>query len=169
MRSILRVIDSISEGAGRTVRWCVIALIVLMCFEVIARYVFNAPTHWSYELASMLGVTIAFIGWSYTLRHHGHVRVDVFYTRLSPRGKAIIDVLGTLLLFFPLLGVLLYISVDWAWYSWSVKEIMTKTNWYPPAYPIRTVMVVGLCLLFLQSVAEFIRDLHVLIRNKAYD
>lgn len=169
MNKLLRVIDSISEGAGKAAGWCVVALIVVVCVKVIARYVFHEPTIWSYESASMLGVTIAYIGWSYTLRHHGHVRVDVFYTRLSSRKKALVDVLCSLLMFFPLGIVLIYAAVDHALFSLKMNEILIETNWYPPAFPIRAVMIVGFCLLVLQGLAHFTRDLCLLLRNKAYD
>ena len=155
MKKLLRTIDLISEGAGKAVSWCVVALVVVLGIKVVARYVFHEPTIWSYETASMLGVTIAYIGWSYTLRHHGHVRVDVFYARLSPRKRAIIDVAGALLMFFPLVTVVTYAAVHRALFSLKMNEILIETNWYPPAFPIRAVMVVGFCLLLLQGLAHF--------------
>jgi len=169
MRTLVRVIDSISEGAGNVGSWAVMALILVLGVKVFARYLFHEPTIWSYETASMLGVTIAYIGWSYTLRHHGHVRVDVFYVRLSRRQQALVDVLLTLLLFFPLVFVLVYYSADKAWFAWSISERLMETNWYPPAFPIRAVMVVGFSLLVLQGLAQFTRDLYLLVRNKPYD
>lgn len=169
MRRLLRVIDSISEVAGKVGSWAVVALILVLCVKVIARYIFNQPTIWSYEMASMLGVTVAYLAWSYTLRHHGHVRVDVFYTRWSTRRKAVVDVLGTLLLFLPLVFAMIYFSVERAWFAWSISERLMETNWYPPALPIRTVMAVGFILLILQGLAQFTRDLYLLVRNKPYD
>ena len=109
------------------------------------------------------------MGWSYTHRYHGHVRVDVIYTHLPTRGKAIIDVVCFIILFLPLLLVLIYASADKALNAWEMGEQLTEGYWYPPAGPIRTVMVIGLFLFALQGVAHFIRDLHLLIRNKVYD
>ena len=166
MRNIVRVIDNISEYTGMIVRWACLALVLVLCFEVSARYVFNAPTMWSFETASMLGGTIAVLGWSYTHKHGGHVRVDVFYTHLSPRGKAILDVALTLLFFFPLLFSLTYIAWDRMWFSWSMGEVMARSNWYPITGPIRTVVVLGLFLFALQGVAQFLRDLYRLTRNQ---
>jgi len=140
-----------------------------MVYEVVARYVFDAPTIWAYETAMMLGATIAVLAWPYTHRHHGHVRVDVIYTHLPPRGKVIIDVVCFLLLFSPLLFVLIYTAGTRAWFAWSIGEVLDEGYWYPPAGPIRIVIVLGLSLFALQGVAHFIRDLHYLIRNKRYD
>ena len=169
MRKVVRVIDAISEGAGKVGSWAVIALILVLGVKVIARYVFNTPTIWAYEMASMLGVTVAYLAWSYTLRRHGHVRVDVFYTRWSRRRQALVDVTLTLLMFFPLALVLTYFSVNRFLFSVSLSERLIESNWYPPAWPIRAVMIVGFFLLTLQGIAQFTRDFYVLVRNKEYD
>jgi len=166
MRTIVSIIDGISEWTGKTIRWACVALIIVLCYEVTARYVFNAPTIWAHETSCMLGGTIVALGWSYTHRHHGHVRVDVFYARLSPKGKAITDIICALLLFFPLLVILAYTAASWMWDSWSMNEVLIESYWYPPAGPIRTIMFLGLSLFALQGVAQFIRDLYLLRRNK---
>lgn len=169
MRTILRFIDSVSDWTGRSARWLCAVLVVVMTYEVTMRHVFGAPTMWAYETSIMLGAAIYALAWSYTHRHHSHVRVDVFYTHLSPRGKASIDVIGTLLLFFPLMILFVGASVAWAWKAWAINEKMVETYWYPPAAPLRTVVAIGICLFAIQGVAQFIRDLYLLIRNKAYD
>jgi len=166
MRTIVRVIDSISEYTGMVVRWACLALVLVLCFEVTARYVFDAPTMWSFETSSMLGGTIAVLGWSYTHKHGGHVRVDVFYSHLPPRGQAILDIALTLLFFFPLLFSFTYVAWNRMWFSWEMGEVMARSNWYPIIGPIRTVVVLGLFLFALQGVSQFIRDLYRLIRNK---
>lgn len=166
---IVRGIESISEWTGKIARWACLVLVMVFMYEVTARYVFNAPTRWIYETSTMLGGTIAVLGWAYVHRHHGHVRVDVFYEHLSLRGKAIIDVIFTLIFFFPMLIVLIYASFSWMWLSWSMGEKLITSGWLIPAAPIRTVVVLGLSLFALQGVAQFIRDLYQLIRNKPYD
>lgn len=166
MRNIVKAIDSVNEWVGSTFRWLVVALVVVTLYDVIARYVFHAPTVWGYEISCMLGGAIALFGWGYSQLHQSHIRVDVFYTRLSPRGKAIIDVLGTVIFFFPLFAVFIGTSVSFMWRAWLRGEVMTETFWYPPAGPFRTIVVIGGCLFFLQFVAQFIRDLHILRKGK---
>lgn len=169
MKKILKVIDSISDYSGRVFGWCSVALILVLTYEVISRYVFNAPTIWAHLVGMMLGGTIVFMGWSYTHLHEKHLRIDVLYTRCSPRRKAIIDVVLCLVFLLPLLGVLINTSISWMWQSWITGEIRTESWWYPPAAPFRTVVVVGLCLFTLQALARFFRDFYLLIRNKPYD
>jgi TRAP-type mannitol/chloroaromatic compound transport system permease small subunit len=166
MRTVVRVIDNISEYTGLAVRWTCLVLVLVLCYEVTARYFFDAPTSWASDTASMMGGTIAAMGWAYTHRHGGHVRVDVCYSHLSHRGQAILDISLSLLFFFPLLFALAYISWDRMWFAWEMGEVMARSNWYPITGPIRTAVVLGLCLFALQGVAQFIRDLYRLARNK---
>jgi TRAP-type mannitol/chloroaromatic compound transport system permease small subunit len=166
MRTLVRVIDSISEYTGMIVRWACLALVLVLCYEVTARYVFDAPTSWVGDTSSMIGGTIAAMGWSYTHRHGGHVRVDVFYNHLSPRGQAILDITLSLLFFFPLILALAYISWNMMWLAWEMGEVLVRSNWFPPTGPIRTVVVLGLSLFALQGVAQFIRDLYRLMGDK---
>ena len=169
MRAIVRFTDSISEYTGKATRWVCVALIVVLVYEVTARYAFNAPTIWAHQTSRMLGGAIIALGWAYTHRHHGHIRVDVFYRLLPPRGRVTLDVVFTLLFLFPLLIILAYTAASWMWESWSMGEKLIESYWYPPAGPIRTVTFVGLSLFALQCVAQFIRDLYLLIRNQPYD
>ena len=165
MRAVVRAIDNISEYSGMVVRWVCLALVLVLCFEVTARYFFNAPTMWASDTSSMMGGAIAAMGWAYTHRHGGHVRVDVFYSHLSPRGQAILDVTLSLLFFFPLLIALAYVAWDRMWFSWEMGEVLNRSNWYPITGPIRTVVVLGVSLFALQGVSQFIRDLYRLTRN----
>ena len=169
MRKVPRVIDAISRYTAELLKWFCYALVLVIVYDVIMRYVFDAPTMWAFEIAYMLGGAIFVLGFAYTHYHRAHVRVDVFYSRLSPRRKAIIDVFGTLFLFFPLLVLFVHGSFSFMWRAWSIGEISIVTNWFPPIAPFRTVVFIGFCLLAFQAIAQFIRDLYILVRNKPYD
>jgi len=169
MRTVIRVIDSISEWVGKTARWFVVALVLVVTYGVIKRYVFNAPELWPYEVAIMLGAAVWILGLSYVHRYDGHVRVDVIYCRLSPRLRGIIDVIGSILSFFPIFILVVYVSANWAWDAWVTDERMAETGWYPPAAPLRTVVMLGFLFFALQGVSQFVRALHLLRRSKPYD
>ncbi len=169
MITALRVIDAISDWSGRIIRWLVVFLVVVVTTEVTMRYVFNRPTMWAFETSIMLGAAIYAMAWSYAQRHRAHVRVDVLYTHLSPRKKAIIDVVGYSLFFVPLIFILVDASITNAWEAWVARERMEKTFWYPPATPLRTVVALGFVLLALQGAAQLFRDFYFLVRNKPYD
>lgn len=169
MGTILRVIDAISRWTGLSAKWLCLALVLIGAYDVIMRYAFNAPTVWAYETCVMLGGAIYALGWSYSHLHKSHVRVDIFYIRLSPRGKAFIDTFGALIFFFPIMAVLIKTSISWTWTSWVNQEVMIETYWYPPAAPFRTVITLGICLFTIQGLAQFIRDSYFLMRRKVFD
>jgi len=162
---LLQIIDSISEYTGRWVSWLCILIVLIGVYEVVMRYFFNSPTMWGYQILCILGGTFSVIGWAYTHLHHEHIRVDVFYHKFSTRRKKIIDIICALLFTFPLLVSLTYIAVCNMWQAWLTGEVMAETYWYPPAGPYRTVVAIGLFLFLLQSIAEFIRDLNILMKG----
>ena len=169
MRTALMIIDAICDRTGRIVCWLCPIFILVIANEVMMRFVFNKPTMWGYETSIILGASLCILAWSYAQRHQAHIRVTVFYSYLSPRWQAFIDVIGGLFLTLPLFIIFAYISVKWAVYAWVVNERMTETYWHPPFGPLRTVVAVGALLMLLQSVANFIRDIYKLIRNEPYD
>jgi TRAP-type mannitol/chloroaromatic compound transport system permease small subunit len=169
MRKVLRLIDKLSDLSGRSVRWLAIILVLVMTMEVTMRYGFNHPTMWAYESSLQLGCAMYALSFCYAQRHDAHVRVDVFYSHLSPRGKAMVDIICGIAMFLPV--IIFVISASWAWMfkSWKIQEKMVETYWYPPYYPLRTVVALGWTLLGLQGLAGIIRSFYVVIRNKPYD
>jgi len=138
-------------------------------FEVTMRYAFNSPTVWAYETSSMLGGSIYALGWAYALLHQSHIRVDVFFSRLSLRGQAIADSILALVLFFPLIGLMTERSLFWAWRAWSRGLVMMESYWYAPQWPFRVILAVGICLLLLQGIAKFVRDVHFAAKGTTID
>jgi TRAP-type mannitol/chloroaromatic compound transport system permease small subunit len=166
MRKLLVIIDKTSKYAGALSAVLCFTLVLVVVYDVVMRYVFDAPTMWAFETAYMIGGTIYVLGFAYTHYLKAHVRVDVFYARLSPRSRALVDVAGGLFLFFPLLLVFMIASFSFMWRAWSIKEVSIVTNWYAPIAPFRTVVVIGFCLFALQGLAQLVRDICMLIRNK---
>ena len=169
MRKFVQTVDSISDWTAKTGRWFIVALVVLVTLEVVLRYAFTKPTLWGYELHVMLAASSYILAFAYTHRMRAHVRVDMIYAHLPPRGQALIDVLGTLILFFPFIFMLSYAAWSWMFDAWATSEKMPITGWYPPAGPLRTVVLYGLGLFAFQAIAHFIRDIYLLIRGKPYD
>jgi TRAP-type mannitol/chloroaromatic compound transport system permease small subunit len=169
IRKLLKFIDWRSENSGPTGKWFALLLVLFGSYEAIARHFFNAPTIWAYDSMCMAGGAIYMLGASYNYLHDSHTRVDLFYTQVSPRKQALIDVIGALILFFPLMIIMFKLAVTWAAKAWKIHEVMFNSFWYPPAAPYRTVFAIGLFLLILQGVARFIRDIHFVIRGEKID
>ena len=165
MKTITRTIYSISIRVGKVTSWLVLALILALVYEVTSRHVFDAPTIWAHEVAPMLAITIFCIGFAYTHSQGGHVRIDVFYTHFPDKVKGLVETGGFLFFYFPLLALLIWVSTERMLFSWEVGEKLMASYWYPPAGPIRTVLVFGLTLFLIQGLAVFIRDLSALLRG----
>jgi len=169
MKTLLKIIDTINEYTGRVSRWLCVALVAILSFEVLMRYVFDSPTNWAHLTSMMVGGAIICLGLGYTHLHKSHIRIDVLYAKLSPRKQALIDVVLAVALLFPLLYAFTSTSFDWMVKSWATNEIRTESFWYPPAGPFRTAVFVGWVLFSLQCIAQFARDLYYLIRSESYD
>jgi len=162
---LLRVIDSISEWSGKTVSWLVLVLTVMLGYEIVMRYVFNAPTKWAFDLSYMVGGSYFMLGEAYTLLKKRHVRIDIFYVRFSPRKQALVDVIFYVLFFFPLWGGLLYALIPYVYLSWAIGERSMQGYWMPILYPFKTVMPVAVSLFLLQGVADFLRSVLLLSKG----
>lgn len=162
----LKTVDWLSEQSGQIGKWFALVLVFVGSYETISRHFFNAPTIWAYDSLCMAGGVIYMLGASYNYRHNAHTRVDLFYVRASPRKKALIDVICSIFLFFPLMIMMLKLATVWALKAWRINEVMFNSFWYPPAAPYRTVFAVGLLLLILQGLAKFIRDLYFVIKGE---
>lgn len=169
MRKILKAIDTINDFTGKTAKWVVVLIMVTITTEVALRYIFSKPTSVLPELMMMFGAALYTLGWGYVHRLRRHVRVDVFYLSLPTRWQAGIDVVATLIWLLPMVAFLVYVSVGWSYRSFVVEERSSFSYWFPLLWPIRTVVAVGMILLALQALAQFYRDLYLLVRNKAYD
>lgn len=157
MQLLLRTIERISGISGEATAWLVVPLIFASVYDVIARYVFNAPTEWAYEIGYMVMGTHALLGIAYTLREGAHIRIDAFSQKFSQRTKAIIDLIGYLVFVLPCL----------VWMTWSLwaywmgafrsNELSGQSSWNPVIWPFRLIFFVAFVLLTLQVVAEIIK------------
>lgn len=160
MESFLKFADRLSVGCAKAFSWLIVVLTLAIFYEVIVRYVFNAPTVWAWDVSYMLYGAHFMMGIAYTLYRKGDVRIDVFYKNFSPRTQALIDACLYPIFFFPALIILFWASLSQVIYSWSIAEKTGVTMWRAPIYPFKTILPVAIFLLLLQGTAEFIRVIH---------
>jgi TRAP-type mannitol/chloroaromatic compound transport system permease small subunit len=159
MTALVRWIERLSDLSGFMIAWLVFPLILATCYEVFSRYVLNAPTIWAFELGYMAMGAHALIGAAYTLRCHSHIRIDILYIIFSDRHRALVDAIGYLTLFLP---VVTWVSIGlWDYWldAYRSHELSGQSAWNPVIWPFRLCFFVGLALLWLQGVAELIKAL----------
>jgi len=161
MLIVEKSINSLNEKVGYFTSFLVIPLVVVVAYEVVMRYLFNAPTVWAFEATTFIYGVHYMLGIAYTHKHDGHVAIDVFEARLPQKARTVLRVIVNLILFMPTVGLLSAWSVIYAATSWQNWE-RASTSWAPPLYPFKTVMAIGFILLFLQGVAKLIADIRAL-------
>lgn len=158
MKPLVSAIDSFINRTGRGFVLILLPLIGIIGYEVVVRFVFDRPTVWAHETASLVfGAYVVLLG-GYTLLYNQHVKVDILWDRLSPRRKAIWD-LATSVFGFIFIVSLLWFSVIEAWHSVEIREI-SVTVFGPPLYPSRIILVIATFLFLVQMISKFIRDLY---------
>lgn len=158
--------DLISAWCARCVRWLVLILMGIIVYDVVARYVFNTPTVWAFHISYMLGGTICILGAAYVFQIDRHVRIDILQRRFPQRTKLLIEMILSTVLFFPWMYFLIKFSVMRTIRSWSILEKASLGFWYPPLYPLRTLITIGLIVLFVQGLIIFIRDVYLLAKGE---
>jgi len=150
-------VDRLSVWTGKGSAWLIPLLIAELVYDTIARYLFNAPTAWSYDISYMLYGTAFMGGAAYTLLRDEHVRIEIIYEKVSPKTRAVIDAIGYVIFFFPSMGVLLYFGTEFTIKSWRMLETSGESMWSPPIYPFKTVIPVTVLVLLLQGIIQFLR------------
>jgi len=155
---LVRAIDKFTDTTGGWISWLSIPLVGAVTYEVIARYFFNAPTIWSFDVTFMLYGTLFMLGCAYALHKGAHIRTDFFFERWSVRTKGFIDSIAYLVFFFPAFILLLFISWNEGWYAFQIGETSEQTPWRPILWPFKMVVPLTCLLLLIQGVSETIKS-----------
>lgn len=157
-----RRLDRVAVGSGHAVAWMLLPLVLALSYEVVARYAFNAPTLWAYDMTFMLYGAFFMLGAAYTLQRKGHVRTDTFYGNWSPRTQALVDLVCYCLMFFPFVGVLAFVGWGYFWKAFVTNETFVSSAWQPITWPFRLALPLSGLLLILQGISECLKCLHAL-------
>jgi TRAP-type mannitol/chloroaromatic compound transport system permease small subunit len=156
----VRMIDKFTDVTGTWVAWLNVPLVLVVAYEVFARYLFHAPTIWSFDMTYMFYGTIFMLGAAFALHKGAHIRTDFFYEKWSVKTKGIIDATSYIVFFFPSIFMLLVISGGEAWYSWEIRETSEQTPWRPILWPYKSVVPLTCIFLLIQGVSELIKSFY---------
>ena len=159
-------IDRISERIGQAISWLVVLMILVGAFNAIVRYLsrftgWNLSSNAYLEAQWYLFSVVFLLGGAYALERGAHVRVDVFYARLSLHGQAWIDFFGTVAFLIPFAVVGVFLSLPSVRNAWSTWETSPDPGGLV-RYPIKSVLPIGFLLLLMQAAAELMRSVLVL-------
>ncbi len=151
--------DGINEGMGRAAAWLSLCMVLVTFFIVVLRYVFDLGWIWLQESVTFMHAALFLLGAAYTLKHQGHVRVDIFFRRFSPRGQAWVDLLGSLLLLLPVCLFIFFESWDYVAQSWYMHEGSQEAGGLDGVFLLKSLILLMAGLLVLQGLAMVIRSL----------
>ncbi len=166
---LTRGIEHLSESTGRAIAWLTLAMVLVQFAVVVLRYVFSIGWIAVQESILYMHALVFLLGAAYTLKHDGHVRVDIFYRRLPPRARGAVDLLGTLLLLLPVCAFIFWVSWDYVLESWRLTEGSREAGGLPGVFLLKTTILIMAALFLLQGAAVAIRSLLLLAGSPLED
>ncbi|EKV32803.1 TRAP dicarboxylate transporter, DctQ subunit [Caenispirillum salinarum AK4] len=158
-----RMLDRINAAVGAAVMWLAVGMVVIQFGIVVLRYVFGMSFIFVTELELYLHAALFMLGAGYTLLHDGHVRVDIFYGSQTPRRKAAIDLLGTLVFLVPSCVAILVYTWPFVRKSWEIGEGAISVGGIPASYLLKSFITAFAVLLLVQGLGLALRNLAVLL------
>jgi len=156
--SLIVFLEATSTWTGRAVSWLALFMVLVEFLVVFLRYAFDLGWIAMQESVTYMHATLFMVGAAYTLQRNGHVRVDIFYQKLSQQGRAWVDLLGTLLLLVPVCAFILWVSWDYVWESWELMEGSREAGGIPGVYVLKTLIIAMPVLVLMQGVAWILRN-----------
>jgi TRAP-type mannitol/chloroaromatic compound transport system permease small subunit len=159
--SAIRTVDRFTDWSGTAFSWLAVPLVLVVAWEVTARYVLHAPTSWAFEITYMMYGSLFMLGAAYALLKGAHIRTDFFWEKFSVRKKGWIDTISYVVFFFPSLLTLLYLSVDETIYALEMGEVSDQTPWRPYLWPYKSVIPLACLFLLIQGLSELLKSLYM--------
>tara|TARA_R100001039_G_C1854650_1_gene116917 strand:- start:4453 stop:5070 length:618 start_codon:yes stop_codon:yes gene_type:complete len=158
---VINAIENFIDLTGRMVSWLVLAMVILICYDVAMRYLFNYGSVALQELEWHLFALVFLLGGAYTLRHDAHVRVDILYHSrfVSDTGRAWISLLGTLLFLFPFSIMIVMTAWPFAENAFFYNEGSPDPGGLPYRFILKGAILAAFVLIMLQGLAEILKNL----------
>ena len=158
LKTALSSVEKFTEVTGRFISWATVTMVILVVLVVITRYFLGLGSIALQESVTYLHCLVFMMGIAFTLKHDGHVRVDIFYRGFSLRCKALVNLIGALLFLIPFCLLIFFTSWDYVFSSWVIRETSAENNGLPFIYLLKTLMLLMPVTLLLQGIAEIIRS-----------
>ena len=157
------LLDKINEQVGQAVSWFTALLVGLICIDVLMRYLFNFSLIWMGELEIYFFALCFLLGSGYAFKHDKHVRVDLFYSKFSEKGKARVNLIGGLLFLVPWTIIIIIVASRYAFFSFKIGESSPQVGGLPALYILKFSIVAGFILLLLQGISSILQSILTLM------
>ena len=165
MKNLAHTIEGLIEKIGNFIAWFTLFIVFITFIVVVLRYVFDVGSIALQESTTYLHAFVFMLGAAYTLKHDAHVRVDIFYRKMSASKKAWVDLIGTLILLFPVCLFILYSGWDYVFSSWGLLEESGEAGGLAYVYILKSTLILMPILLMLQGAALVMKNLLLIKKN----
>lgn len=166
LEKLARGLDVVVEIAGRVGGWCGFGLLVVMAGNVLMRYIFNTGSVAMQELEWHLMAPVSLLCIAYAIKHEGHIRVDIFYARMSPRGQQIIELISCVCALL-LCIIIVHLSIPYVMQAYNIGERSPDPGGLPYRWIVKSMIPLGFVFLGLQSLASVFRAIIPLLDKPA--
>jgi TRAP-type mannitol/chloroaromatic compound transport system permease small subunit len=154
--ALARAIDSFNDGMGRLVAWLTLAMVLVTVVIVVLRYGFNVGFIWMQESVRFMHAMVFLLCSAYTLLNNAHVRVDVFYLKMGERGKAWVDLFGSIAFLIPVCTVIIFFSWDYVLNSWANLEGSLEERGLHAVFLLKTSIWIFAATMIAQALSRII-------------
>lgn len=162
MLEISQKLSLIAEKTGHLIAWATLLMVLISFSIVLLRYGFDLGWIAMQESVTYLHALVFMLGAAYTLKHNGHVRVDIFYQKFGPKGQAWVDLLGSLFLLMPVCVFIFWASWEYVADSWAVQEGSPDAGGLPGIYLLKSLLLIMPVLLLLQGIVQCLESISVI-------
>ena len=163
------LLEQISVHSGRLIAWLTVLMVFTTFLIVVLRYGFGTGWIAMQESVIYMHALVFLIGIPYTLKYDGHVRVDIFYSKMSIQSKTWVNLLGTLFLLLPVTGFIAWISWDYVLASWNMHEESGEAGGLPGIYLLKATILLMTALLFIQGLSQLLLNIARLLSPQVMD
>ena len=166
LNTLIKGIDVLVEKQGQLTSFLIVPLLFIVLYEVIMRYAFNAPTVWGFEATAFAYGMHYMLGLSYMEHAQGHVRVDIVTSRLPVKVQVAVMIVGYLLIFMPVYGLMTWGAIKFA-HTATITNELNSTSWAPRIWPYKIVMAFSFLLLLIQGLSTMLKNVKTLTDTSA--
>lgn len=161
LNATIKAIDTLVEKQGQLTSFLIVPLLFIVLYEVMMRYAFNAPTTWGFEATAFAYGMHYMLGLSFMENAQGHVRVDIITNLLPTKVQAVVMIIGYLLIFMPVYGLMTWGAAKFA-YTATITNELNSTSWAPRVWPYKIIMALSFGFLVIQGLSTVLKHLKTL-------
>jgi len=166
---LTRFFNQISTFSGKIVSWLTLFMVVVLSINVISSWIFQTSSILLSESITWMHSANFLLAAAFTLNQGEHVRVDIFYAKMSIKGKAIVDLIGTVFLLLPVSGFIIWSSWSYVLLSWRIGEVSAEAGGMPATFVLKSFLIVMPVLLIIEGVNQLITNLRLATKNGEAD